>query len=299
MNEDFPQDPSVLLPQEVEQQATGVEVVQPVAVPQFATGSQIPETEAMKVSDEQASSVAEQTSEGSQPFSSETPDNSANHEVPAQEPSLQIEPDPDGHQEGENSDNDARLETPEQESQAHERAKFSVAINRSILEGIQINAPSAEEGSQHVYRNIEATQAAIDAKVAELSGILEKIKRLPEHLDFQPGITLIVGENGGGKSTLGRALQLVAEYHDTVKSFREFRGSGDDDSKEDVEKSAFRSVFETKGGSKAENLGMAGLGAYIAPAMLEGTTFLSGSGAPYYMDVGEILAVPKHLLGNE
>lgn len=50
-----------------------------------------------------------------------------------------------------------------------------------------------------------------DAKIKELERIKEVMMRLPERLEFKPGITLIVGENGSGKTTLAKAFHYIAQ----------------------------------------------------------------------------------------
>lgn len=51
----------------------------------------------------------------------------------------------------------------------------------------------------------------------ELEECLERIKKLPEHLKFDPGITIIIGRNGLGKSTLARALFMAMQYQEKIE----------------------------------------------------------------------------------
>ncbi len=169
-----------------------------------------------------------------------------------------------------------------------ENAVFDVHINKAMLDGIVIKMPAPEE--RQGWGSLGDAEAEIAAKQAELQGVIEKVKAFPETLQFEPGITLIVGENGGGKSTIGRALKLAADYHSKLAFRRENprpKRGADDEQEEDLEESTFNWVFRPNGGTDAENLGMAGVGAYIAPALLEGTQFKSKSGF-HYVDVGEI-----------
>ena len=51
----------------------------------------------------------------------------------------------------------------------------------------------------------------------ELQAVLEAIARLPERLEFKPGVTLIFGENGGGKTTLANAIRLSLNAEKLLK----------------------------------------------------------------------------------
>lgn len=168
-------------------------------------------------------------------------------------------------------------------------AQLSVQIDKAMLDSISIATP--EPTGSMVFRTSEDAQAEIDAKKSELEGVIDKIKRLPEKLDFQPGITLIVGENGGGKSTLARAISLVGIYQSRVESAIEYYRTHDihedeQQTDEELRDKAFRDVFQPRSGSDAERLAMAGVGAYIAPAMIDGTIFTSGHRVNY-VDAGE------------
>src|SRR5687768_4904551 len=41
-----------------------------------------------------------------------------------------------------------------------------------------------------------------------LTELVDRLMRLPETLDFQPGITLLVGDNGSGKTSLAKAIHF-------------------------------------------------------------------------------------------
>ncbi|MFA6183920.1 MAG: AAA family ATPase [Parcubacteria group bacterium] len=55
----------------------------------------------------------------------------------------------------------------------------------------------------------------------ELRAVLVRLKKLPA-LDFQTGITLIVGENGYGKSTLAKAIYFVLKLEEQIQSNKEY-----------------------------------------------------------------------------
>ncbi|MBI2009221.1 AAA family ATPase [Candidatus Saccharibacteria bacterium] len=163
-------------------------------------------------------------------------------------------------------------------------AELSIRIDPAALANVEIRPPSAEQYARNAHLAPEQAASGLEARVAELTKVLEILKRLPEILNFEPGITLIVGENGSGKSTLAKAICFVAEYIDHVE--RNFVDHGPMRAKE----LAFQSVFSSDGThseTQSEKLALSGLGALVAPAMLGGSRFRSEA-APYYMDVGEI-----------
>lgn len=77
--------------------------------------------------------------------------------------------------------------------------KTSVGLGMSLDKDILLKAPLPP----HITDQ---------SKINELGAMVENFAKLPERLEFKPGITLIVGDNGRGKSTLGRALHLVSGY---------------------------------------------------------------------------------------
>ncbi len=88
-----------------------------------------------------------------------------------------------------------------------ERAELSVTIDREAIRNILQDHPEIfPVGNMETLWAGEAE--SIEARRAELQRTLDTIANLPEHLDFDPGITIIIGDNGSGKSTLARALQL-------------------------------------------------------------------------------------------
>jgi len=89
--------------------------------------------------------------------------------------------------------------------EAIRESRFDVSLDRTSIANLLRNRPdflptkAEEQGGQ---------------RQAELRRTLDVIASLPEKIHFEPGITLIVGENGIGKSTLGRALQLAAKIRE-------------------------------------------------------------------------------------
>lgn len=100
--------------------------------------------------------------------------------------------------------------------------RVDVAIDRSRLREIEIQPRDRFKDRR--------TGKATSTGDVELQSLLERIQRLPENLQFNPGITLIVGENGAGKSTFGKSLFLAIKY------FIERETSGNEDK-------AYREVF--------------------------------------------------------
>jgi predicted ATPase len=62
----------------------------------------------------------------------------------------------------------------------------------------------------------EASEIA--AKRKDLDSLIECVEKLPDNLTFQPGITLIVGDNGSGKSTIAHALYYAMRYQSLLDS---------------------------------------------------------------------------------
>lgn len=78
-------------------------------------------------------------------------------------------------------------------------ARFEISINKVGILNILKDDPEIApiELERERFEDLQAT--------------IEAIGNLPEHLHFEPGLTLIVGENGLGKSTLNQALHLARE----------------------------------------------------------------------------------------
>ena len=79
--------------------------------------------------------------------------------------------------------------------------KISAISERNVREEVDAN----KESGRRLY------EIGIDRrKIAKLQGIPEPMMdwllRLPERLEFKEPITLVVGENGSGKTSLARAI---------------------------------------------------------------------------------------------
>lgn len=64
----------------------------------------------------------------------------------------------------------------------------------------------------------------------KLEHLRETFLRLPERLEFQPGVNLIFGPNGSGKTTLARALQYAIKAHKNYDYFID-RGKGEEEAR--------------------------------------------------------------------
>lgn len=72
-------------------------------------------------------------------------------------------------------------------------------------------SPESMETPKHAVYNLSVNRE----KLLELPEIPEEMKewltRLPEHLNFKEPITLIVGENGSGKTSFARAIMIARQ----------------------------------------------------------------------------------------
>ncbi len=112
--------------------------------------------------------------------------------------------------EGRKTDEEVRLEMKlyRQGIDQRERlasASLSFRIDKKKLEKIKM--PEVVKPPDYLADVVEAPQSQ-----EGLEKVVEQIGKLPERLDFKPGITLVVGENGAGKSTLAKAIYLAVKY---------------------------------------------------------------------------------------
>ena len=157
-------------------------------------------------------------------------------------------------------------------------AKFSVFINRDLLR--QMKTESTSE------REIE---------------MLEKFERLPEELQFQSGMNLIVGENATGKSTLAKALFLaikVEQYCKYAEEFFELRKTSglptgsDKFNKDEIVESVLNPSNPTDQIWMAE----AGMASKLARAMKISELIVEDDKIPpTYVDVGKINGMQARL----
>ena len=97
-----------------------------------------------------------------------------------------------------------------------------------------------------------------DAKARELDRIKEVLMKLPEQLEFKPGITLIVGENGSGKTTLALALYYLTRIESSF-AYNSFVQNREEAEKDTLEPSGFE--------GESVEIKNSGLAPYITKAM--------------------------------
>lgn len=97
----------------------------------------------------------------------------------------------------------------------------------------------------------------------KLEHLRETFLRLPERLEFQPGVNLIFGPNGSGKTTLARTLQYAIKARQRYDYFIE-RGKGEGEAQRYAE-----DIFElpTNRGSDFEDYLAAGAAPKLASAI--------------------------------
>lgn len=85
-------------------------------------------------------------------------------------------------------------------------ASFEVSISKNQLAQIPL-LPVEKE-----LEDDNEKEQKIPSQQEDLRRMLDRFLQLPDRLSFQAGITLIVGENGEGKSTFARALFIALKY---------------------------------------------------------------------------------------
>lgn len=88
-----------------------------------------------------------------------------------------------------------------------EKAALGIHLDRVAIKNILNDHPEILPRHGMDF-GIEENETIYAQRREELQKVLDSISSLPEDLVFEPGITLIVGENGTGKSTFERAIQL-------------------------------------------------------------------------------------------
>lgn len=89
-------------------------------------------------------------------------------------------------------------------------AILDVKINKTAIANILRDRPELLEGVRSGIIDLEERRADVQATLDAIAG-------LPEKLHFDTGMTIIVGENGLGKSTFLRAMQMAIEISDSYK----------------------------------------------------------------------------------
>jgi predicted ATPase len=109
----------------------------------------------------------------------------------------------------------------EERQEALTEAQLSITIDKQALSTLLDDHPEllGEEPEPSVFRKAEDIARERADRRADMQRTLDALMALPEHLSFQPGITLIVGENGLGKSTLAKALRFAAKVVDRAEFF--------------------------------------------------------------------------------
>lgn len=121
-------------------------------------------------------------------------------------------------------------------------AEFDVRIDTEAISSILRDHPELLPSDDKSWHSWDSGQPE-DRRI-EIQRTLDALAALPERLHFEVGITLIVGENGIGKSTLARALNASAGLRDWAQDHP-------DESEEKVER--MRSIFtgESNNGGNA------------------------------------------------
>jgi len=108
---------------------------------------------------------------------------------------------------GEKPDWMVRMDEQDEKKVGIKDAKFDVSLDREGIANILRDNPELLPDRGY-------SDHADEERRADLQKTLDIISSLPENLDFKPGVTLLVGENGIGKSTLLRGLHLALKIKD-------------------------------------------------------------------------------------
>lgn len=172
-------------------------------------------------------------------------------------------------------------------------AKLEIRIDRagilSIADKFEELFPPTRESSFDPERD----QREYQEKLGRLRVTLEAIASLPEVIHFEPGLTILVGENGIGKSTLAKAIKYAAEVEDRARQLP-FTISNVDDPIEPIgREEAIKKVLEPSRNMPDETteLFQAGLAPMIAEYMHVTELAHSAPGYRYYdptMVMGEM-----------
>ncbi|QQS26725.1 AAA family ATPase [bacterium] len=142
---------------------------------------------------------------------SDTQPTSSLPEVPAPTPGTSNEKLSEA--EREKLEKEARMQAYVEHKEAITTSGLQVRLDTQAIARLVDTVPVEEMVEQSYLRKDEVEDLIADRR-ADISRTIEAIARLPEILEFKPGITLIVGENGLGKSTLAKSLRYAALTHD-------------------------------------------------------------------------------------
>lgn len=144
--------------------------------------------------------------------SSATTPSDSSLELPAPTPGISNEELSEA--EREKLEEEARMQAYVEHKEAITESGLSVTLDKAAIAKIIDTIPIEEMVQSHYLAKPEEVNALIEERRADISRTVEAISRLPETISFKPGITLIVGENGLGKSTLAKALRYAGIIHD-------------------------------------------------------------------------------------
>ena len=170
---------------------------------------------------------------------------------------------------------------PRTENKEIKRAEFSVTLGKNKLS--EIDPEEIIKDVTFIFE--EAGQRG--AKAEELRRIIEVLMRLPEQLEFKPGVTLVVGENGSGKTTLAKALHYVAQIEWTTANNPSVENKG---------KAMKRILEPSPNVGQTIDIKNAGLAPHIAKAMSAGSyAAAKGAEATEYWDFAKEAGRLTHL----